>query len=95
MTATAATRRQPTASPSTSAEIAVANRIEVSRRAATIATGASVIAHRATPYEVMVPTPPISPSRQPRRAWPNIPGPRRQTAQARTGGAVSSDTHSE
>ena len=46
---TAAIRYQVAASRSTNTEIRVANRIEVSRKAATAATGAKVIAHKAMP----------------------------------------------
>ena len=45
----ATSRALPTRSPSSSADSARANRIDVSRSAATSATGARVIAHRATP----------------------------------------------
>jgi hypothetical protein len=44
-----ASRCSVTRSLSISAEITVANRIEVSRSAATSATGATVIAHNAIP----------------------------------------------
>ena len=46
MAQTMASRRAPTGSLSTRAEMAVANRIEVSRSAATTATGATVMAQR-------------------------------------------------
>ncbi|EEF27473.1 conserved hypothetical protein [Ricinus communis] len=48
--ATAASRARPMGSRRTKAAMAVANRIAVSRSAATAATGARVIAHSAMPY---------------------------------------------
>jgi hypothetical protein len=58
------TRRSPMDSFSTKAAMMMPNNIEVSRRAATTATGARVIAHRANPYDAVVPIPPAIPNRQ-------------------------------
>ncbi len=62
-------RRRVTCSRNTHVEINTPNRIEVSRSADTIATGASVIAHNASPYDTSVPTPPTTPKPQLSRAY--------------------------
>ncbi len=54
-------RLDPMDSFSTKPAIIVPNTMEVSRRAATTATGATVMAPRASPYDAVVPTPPAIP----------------------------------
>jgi len=78
----------------TTTEMIKAKRIDDSRKAATIATGAFVIAHNASPYEAIEPPPPINPRHQLYRMWAaTAPTPRCEIAQAKRRMGGSSAIH--